>query len=119
MKKKTLSVDDIRREADEGNAEAQNKLGSMYLTGRGVPRNFEDAAMWYLRAAEQGHVNAQFNLGLMYHKGEGVEQNDKETARWFLEAAEQGHVTAQFNLGEMFKEENAGYDAKKTQGSFP
>lgn len=40
--------------AERGSATAQSHLGFMFETGRGVPRNYTDAAMWYRRAAEQG-----------------------------------------------------------------
>src|SRR5690349_5000054 len=39
--------------AERGAPSAQAYLGFMYETGRGVPQNYTDAAMWYRRAAEQ------------------------------------------------------------------
>ena len=40
--------------AERGDAAAQTYLGFMFETGRGVPQNYTEAAMWYRRAAEQG-----------------------------------------------------------------
>ena len=40
--------------AERGDASAQSYLGFMFETGRGVPQNYTEAAMWYRRAAEQG-----------------------------------------------------------------
>jgi TPR repeat protein len=34
---------------------AQNRLGEMYESGQGVPRDLDMAIAWYQRAAEQGH----------------------------------------------------------------
>ena len=51
-------------------------------TGRGVPQNYTDAAMWYRRAAEQGDSLAQYSLGLLYDRGFGVPQDIIEAAKW-------------------------------------
>src|SRR4051794_5840843 len=45
--------------AEHGDPAAQTYLGFMFETGRGVPRNYTEAAMWYRRAAEQGDSLAQ------------------------------------------------------------
>ena len=55
--------------AERGNPSAQAYLGFMFETGRGVPRNYTEAAMWYRRAAEQGDSLAQYSLGLLYDRG--------------------------------------------------
>ena len=61
---------------------AQTYLGFMFETGRGVPQNYTDAAMWYRRAAEQGDSLAQYSLGLLYDRGFGVPQDIVEAAKW-------------------------------------
>ena len=38
----------FEKSGSQGNAEAQNKLGFMYLLGRGVDKDLELAAFWYL-----------------------------------------------------------------------
>ena len=96
---KVQDIDQLRQAAEQGDAEAQNKLGVMYLRGEGVPENNQEAAKWCRKAAEQGHAPAQNNLGFMYSTGEGVPQDDKEAAKWYRKAAEQGHAKAQSNLG--------------------
>jgi TPR repeat protein len=68
--------------AERGNASAQAYLGFMYETGRGVPQNYTDAAMWYRRAAEQGDSLAQYSLGLLYDRGFGVPQDIIEAGKW-------------------------------------
>jgi uncharacterized protein len=67
-----------------GNAEAQTFMGTLYQTGRGVPQNYTQAAIWYRRAAEQGHPGAQQNLGLLYDKGLGVPQDNVEAQKWLI-----------------------------------
>ena len=51
-----------RQAAEQGAAEAQYNLGSMYADGRGVPKDEAEAARWYRLAADQGDASAQFML---------------------------------------------------------
>jgi TPR repeat protein len=68
--------------AEQGDPAAQSYLGFMFETGRGVPRNYTEAAMWYRRAAEQGDSLAQYSLGLLYDRGQGVPQDIVEANKW-------------------------------------
>nr|WP_249145447.1 tetratricopeptide repeat protein [Bradyrhizobium diazoefficiens] len=68
--------------AERGNATAQTHLGFLFETGRGVPQNYTEAAMWYRRAAEQGDSRAQYSLGLLYDRGQGVPQDIIEASKW-------------------------------------
>jgi TPR repeat protein len=68
--------------AEQGDPAAQAYLGFMFETGRGVPRNYTEAAMWYRRSAEQGDSLAQYSLGLLYDKGQGVPQDIVEANKW-------------------------------------
>ena len=122
-------ITEIRRQAEQGSAEAQMRLGFMYKSGRWVPQDDAEAERWFrlaaeqddpeatrwfrlaieplpaaeLRlAAEQGDPEAQFDLGFMYRNGEGVPQDDAEAVKWYRLAAEQGHADAQYNLGGMY-----------------
>ncbi|KAG0209925.1 hypothetical protein BGX33_005202 [Mortierella sp. NVP41] len=52
------AVKATRQMAQRGDMIAQYRLGSMYLSGEGVKRNFTKAAEWFLEAAEQGHTDA-------------------------------------------------------------
>ena len=48
-----------RKLADQGNADAQYRLGQMYYDGKGLPQNFSKAVIWLQQAAENGHVPVQ------------------------------------------------------------
>ncbi|HEX5422315.1 MAG TPA: tetratricopeptide repeat protein, partial [Candidatus Acidoferrales bacterium] len=76
----------IRKAADQGNPDAQAKLGSSYYIGQGVPRNYSQAFYWYSKAAEHGNALAQSNLGVMYHNGQGVPQGDAQAVAWSRKA---------------------------------
>ncbi len=60
-----------RQAAEQGDADAQNILGGIYLEGRDVPQDYAEALKWYRRAAEQGDADGQFRLGDMYATGRG------------------------------------------------
>jgi hypothetical protein len=68
--------------AEQGVPAAQSYLGFMFETGRGVPQNYTEAAMWYRRAAEQGDSRAQYSIGLLYDRGQGVPQDIVEASKW-------------------------------------
>ena len=61
-----LELEDFRRAAERGHAEAQFVLAVTYDQGDGVPEDDAEAVRWYRKAAEQGHALAQFGLGTMY-----------------------------------------------------
>lgn len=58
--------------AENGDAEAQESLGTMYLNGEGVPADIAQAVEWFRKAADQGNASSQYNLGLFFMMGMGV-----------------------------------------------
>ena len=89
----------LQQLAAQGNAVAQNNLGSMYDIGRGVRQDYAQAIVWYRKAAEHGSADDQYNLGVEYARGHGVNQDFAQAVVWFLKAAEHGSADAQYNLG--------------------
>ena len=88
-----------RAAAEQGDADAQLRLGRHYFTGSGVPRDDAEGVLWVRLAAEQGHADAQFTLASAYSLGRGVAKDEAEAMRWRLLAAEQGHIGAQIVVG--------------------
>ena len=66
--------------AEEGNAEAQSRLGTLYFWGRGVDQDRVKATELYHLAADQGYVDAMFNLANAYYNGFGVPQDYAQAA---------------------------------------
>ena len=60
---KTMTLKELEKAAEQGDAQAQYELGRCYNAGDKVPKDNAIAAQWYAKAAEQGHTDAQFNLG--------------------------------------------------------
>jgi hypothetical protein len=79
----------IRIKAEQGDAEAQNNLGVLYASGRGVAKDDKQAAFWFRKAADQGEAMAQFNLGRMYFNGTGAPKDYVQAYLWTNLAAAQ------------------------------
>ncbi|MCQ2192784.1 MAG: sel1 repeat family protein [Paludibacteraceae bacterium] len=88
------AVEWYAKEAEQGDAYAQYKLGSCLCEGKGVTQNYEKAAEWFTIAAVQGNPDAQFELARCYDNGNGVQKNHTKAIEWYSKAAEQGHVEA-------------------------
>jgi TPR repeat protein len=91
------------RASDQGNAEAQYKLATLFHEGApGLKKNPERAAKLYAAAAKQGHIEAQNWLGYCYEHGLGVAQNDTMAVEWYRKAADSKLAIAENNLGLMY-----------------
>ena len=83
--------------ARQGDPVAQTNLGSIYLNGVGVRRDFTRAFYWFQQAANQGEGLAQFNLGVLYQEGRGVELDVRKAVDWFKKVELQPNRGEQFN----------------------
>ncbi len=88
----------LKSAAEEGNVEAQFKLGRCYYYGEGVEQDKAEAVKWYRKAAEQGNADAQSSLAFCYALGEGVPKDRNEYRKWLRKAAEQGKIESQEDL---------------------
>ncbi|MCL2389947.1 MAG: hypothetical protein FWD54_03535 [Endomicrobia bacterium] len=129
MLDKITEYEQIKKSAEEGNAESQFKLAEMYYRGQDVKQDYAEAVKLYQKAADQGHKEAkkivdaihfeqtkktteesqiklakenQIKLAAMYYYGIGVNQDYAEAAIWYGKAAEQGIADAQYALGGMY-----------------
>src|SRR5712664_22894 len=100
----------LKRDADQGNANAQVRLGYFYETGRGgLAKDDREAARLYKLAADQGNAAARSNLGGLYRDGRGgLTKDDREALRLFKLAADQGNAYGQHNLGLFYRDGRGG-----------
>lgn len=89
-KTRPVSPQALRLQAEQGDAEAQWKLGVLYHSGDSFPQDDAQAVQWYLRSAQQGYVPAQAALGSFYWAGRGVPQSYTEAYFWSQLALAQG-----------------------------
>lgn len=104
---------EYKAKAEQGDAEAQYKVGDCYFHGKGVKLDEADAMKWYRQAAEQNHSKAQWALGNYYHQKSmmrsfllksyanafGSWEADREAVKWLRKAAEQNEFAAFYPLG--------------------
>jgi TPR repeat protein len=99
----TADTASLIQQAQQGDANAQVNIGTLYYQGLGVTQSYTEAAQWFELAANQGNAQGQFNLGNMYSQGQGVLQDYSAAVKWFQLAADQGIAEAQRNLGIMYQ----------------
>jgi TPR repeat protein len=92
-------IDQLQKDAEQGNVKAQYVLGCCYNGDRGFPKDPARAAKWWGMAAANGNADAQFCLGLSCFLGQGVSKNAAEAVQWWKKAADQDHADAQYFLG--------------------
>jgi len=85
--------------ANQGDADAQYAMGTLYESGLGVQRDLGQARRWYQMAAVQGLPAAQNNLARMLSLGEGVPKDQARAITLWRDAAKRGNAQAQYNLG--------------------
>ena len=91
-----------RKAAEQGNAEAQNRVAFCLFDGVGGIQDSVEAVKWWEKAAEQGHVEAQNRLAYCLFNGIGGIQDFAEATKWWQKAAEQGNANAQCELGNCY-----------------
>ena len=94
--------------AEEGNAEAQYRLGQKYYRGEGVPKDLAKAyacftkaaarhykGAMYIRASDAFHTpEALFAIGQIYESGEGVGQDRDKALALYIRSAQKGYGEA-------------------------
>ena len=70
----------------------------MLAEGRGIARDYVEAAKWLRRSAEQGSAWAKVNLGLLYENGTGVPKSEAEARSLYRQAANEGNGFAKAQL---------------------
>jgi len=56
-----------KKAADQGDANGDFYLGTIYADGLGVPRNYRKALYWFKKSAEKGNARGEYGLGWMYY----------------------------------------------------
>lgn len=93
-----MSLADMQRLADNGDADAQWQMGVRFHNGEDVPRDDAQAMQWFQRAAEQGNVAAQRALGAYYFAGRGVPTDFSKAYFWSAIAGAQGDEMSKSRL---------------------
>jgi len=94
-----------KKAAENGGANAQFNLGSIYHYGYyGISQDYKKAIKWYKMSAKQGEIDAFSNLGQMYCEGTGVPQDYSKAVELFKEGAELDNGSCQYSLARMYRQ---------------
>ena len=88
--------------ADEGFADSQYALGTLYLHGKYVDRDVPIAIDYLRRAAAQMHPDALFDLGVALEKGEEGAPSPEEAFRHYFLAAVSGDRGSIYELARCY-----------------
>jgi len=90
--------------AEDGNTEAQYRLGLLFEQGKGVAADDAEARRWYEKAANGGNSKAQMALANFFATGRGGNEDPYQAWVWFLAAANGGEPRAQYHVGQVYME---------------
>lgn len=91
--------------AGDGVPDAAYELGKAYRFGRGVPRDPQLAAQWFIAAVSKSHSHwphASYHLGEMFLEGEGVPQDDLLARRLLQQALDNDIEQAALPLAKLY-----------------
>jgi hypothetical protein len=96
--------EEISKHAEQGDPEAQWRLGVLYHNGDGIRQSDREAIEWFQRSAEQRFVPAAAALGSQYWAGQGVPQDYNKAYFWYDVALAEGDSSAEAKLDELSAE---------------
>ena len=99
-KNERLALSYYQLAADDGNADAMNKLGECAYYGIGREKNYDEAFTLFEQASDSGSSDALYNLGLCYENGTGIVKDARIAYSYFQLAADSGNGNAINKLGE-------------------
>lgn len=94
-----VKADLLWKAVKAGNPEASVRLAEMYITGKGVAKNCDQAVVLLRSASAHSYARARGKLGAMYATGECVTQDRVQAYQWMssaLEANPSSSWTAQY-----------------------
>lgn len=99
MKKR--KVEELLIRAQNGDCEAQCRLGDCYFNGDGIAKNDAEAFRWYESSAWGGSMWGKYNYGKCFLTGRGVAQDAGRARHEFRLSADMGNPWALLRLSEM------------------
>ena len=72
--------------ANQGDAQAQNRVGQIYELGIGLAPDYDQAAKWYLKAAQNGSRAAAVNLASLYDRALIVPKDNAAASELYRKA---------------------------------
>lgn len=92
----------LQRAGAAGHPEAIYAIGTWFLSGEYVQKNFRRAAEFLQRASDLGHAAASHDLAVSYERGKGVERDRSKAFSLYMKAALAGDRQAMYEVGRCF-----------------
>jgi TPR repeat protein len=86
--------DELKAQAEQGDAVAQFDLAMCYAHGKGVTQNKAEAVRWWTQAARQKVAAAAAYLGDSYRQGDGARKDPYVAYVWYSVAVINGSTSA-------------------------
>lgn len=109
----SINLDELTKNAQQGDAYSQYTLGCCYDTGNGVRKSLKEAYKWFLAAATQGHIEANLMTGKAHITGRGAEKNEEMAIPFIFTSAHNNNAEAQYHLARI-----ADIDGQLKEGWF-
>ena len=90
--------------AEQGNSQAQYRIGRRYCEGDGLVGKKEVAFRWLMKSANQGMGEAYVCLGCCFQNGYSVSKNMEEAVKMYQTAAKLGVARGQRALGYCYRD---------------
>ena len=90
----------------EDGISATNNLGMIYMTGKGVPKNYEVAYNWFKQGAEAEISACMANMGRLYELGYNGKPNYKAAIDQYLKANKFGYPDALSEIARILNQVN-------------
>lgn len=92
------AIQKLTKLANEGDVDAQTKLGIMYKRGDGVKADYMSSVNLLEKSASHGDTTAMAELSQMYAHGWGVEKNPSKATELLNKSSELGNARAKARL---------------------
>jgi len=84
----SMEVKDYKAQCDQGEGLACAILGEKYEHGKGVTKDFAQAAAFFRKACDMGDAGGCHNLGVSYEKGTGVKKSNTDALNYYEKACD-------------------------------
>ena len=100
------SIESLKKQAKDGDAEAQYELAKAYISGQGVSKDVKQGMEWLEKSAILEHAGAQDALWVMYRKGFSpyLAKDPKRALEWLKKSADHNYATAEYELGLLYRD---------------
>jgi hypothetical protein len=96
------TIQELRKAADAGDAVAMYNIGTLYYSGQGVVRDYQQAMTWFCKSADAGNTYAMCFIGALYANGQGVAQDYRQATAWYRKSADAGNTYAMCFMGALY-----------------